>query len=105
MAVTGTEITTSGASLSSSSTYADAIGQYNDNLLWDGDVTKAKAALEAIRWIIANRHKITKTDHREVEFEINSLMDEKKRIEAYLEVADTSNRHRTSWVRGKAYYG
>ena len=90
--------------LTSSSTYADAVAQYNDNLLWDGDVTKAKAALESVRWIIINRHKITKTDHREVEFEINAMMDEKKRIETYLDGADTTSRPRSSFVRGVMNY-
>jgi len=91
-------------SLTSSSTYSDAVGQYNDNLLWDGSVTKAKNALEAIRWILANRSRITKTDHREVEFAIDSLIEEKKRIEDYLDIADTSSRPRSSFVRGKMNY-
>ena len=104
MAIIGTPIVVSGAALTSDSTYVDAIGQYNDNLLWEGSVTKAKAALEAVRWILANRSKITKTDHREVEFEIAGLKEAKKDLDAYLNVADTTSRSRAPWVRGRAFY-
>jgi len=33
----------------------DALNQYNDNLVWEGDITKARLALEAIRWLLVNR--------------------------------------------------
>lgn len=41
--------------LTSASTQADALAQYNDNLLWEGDLTKAQNLLEAVRWLIGNR--------------------------------------------------
>jgi hypothetical protein len=45
--------------LTSSSTYADAIAQYDNNLAWDGDITKARLALEAIRWLLVHRPSAT----------------------------------------------
>ncbi len=45
--------------LTSSSTLTDALAQYNDNLSWDGNVTKARLALEALRFIRINRPQAT----------------------------------------------
>ena len=69
-------------SLTSSSTAADALDQYNDNLLWDGDSTKASNALEAIRWLLVNRPKLSELNGDSVDFE--SLLQEKERLEAYV---------------------
>jgi len=41
--------------LTSASTIADAYDQYKDNLSWEGDSTKATAALEAVRFLLACR--------------------------------------------------
>lgn len=41
--------------LTSASTISDALAQYNDNLSWEGNATKAAAALEALRWLRINR--------------------------------------------------
>ncbi len=41
--------------LDSSSTRTQVLAQYNDNLSWDGNPTKAALALEAIRWLLINR--------------------------------------------------
>jgi len=41
--------------LSSSSTYAEAIGQLNDNLSYEGSASKTNAYLEAARWLLFNR--------------------------------------------------
>lgn len=83
--------------LTSSSTLADALGQYNDNLLWDESATKAQNALEAIRWLLANRaQNMESTEHKQ---EYASMSAEKTRIESYLQ---TQNTTRTSFVRAKA---
>ena len=42
-------------SLTSSSTVQDALDQWNDNLIWEGDSSKAQLALEAGRFLLANR--------------------------------------------------
>jgi hypothetical protein len=41
--------------LTSASTITDAYNQWKNNLLWDGDITKAKNALEAARYLLACR--------------------------------------------------
>jgi len=43
--------------LTSSSTIADAYAQWQDNLVWEGDTTKAQNALEAVRFLLACRPK------------------------------------------------
>lgn len=42
-------------SLTSASTIADAYAQWQNNLCWEGDLTKAKNALEAVRFLLACR--------------------------------------------------
>jgi hypothetical protein len=41
--------------LTSSSTYTNAIAQYNDSLRWWASESAAKNHLEAIEWLIGNR--------------------------------------------------
>lgn len=84
-------------SLTSSSTLDDALAQYNDNLSWDGDITKAAAALEAVRWILVNRPKIIAAGERNISFE--SLIAEQKKLESYISVAG-ANVNRCSFTRG-----
>jgi hypothetical protein len=83
--------------LTSSSTLDDALAQYNNNLSWDGDITKANAALEAIRWILANRPKMIATNSRTINFE--SLYSERDRLEAFVSKF-SSNVTRASFTRG-----
>ena len=83
--------------LSSSSTVADALAQYNDNLSWEGDITAATAALAAVRWLLANRPKVIATNDRNIDFE--SLAAEKKMLEQFASNFSTSV-NRTSFTRG-----
>lgn len=86
--------------LTSLSTLDDALGQYNDNLAWDGNITKAQNALEAVRWILANRPRIIATNNRTVNFD--SFSDEKKLLEAFINSTSTAvTAARCSFVRGK----
>jgi len=84
--------------LDSNSTLDDALAQYNDNLSWDGDSTKAGRALAAVRWILINRPRIIATNDRNVNFD--SLAAEKERLEAYVGAAATQT-SRSSFTRGK----
>jgi hypothetical protein len=68
--------------LDSTSTLADALAQYNDNLSWDGDITKAIAALAAVRWLLINRPKVIETNDRIVNFEL--LMTEQAKLEKFV---------------------
>ena len=83
--------------LTSSSTLNDALAQYNDNLSWDGDISKATLALEAVRWILVNRPKIIATNDRNVNFE--SLYSERDKLEAYVQNF-SSGASRCSFTRG-----
>jgi hypothetical protein len=87
--------------LTSSSTYSEAIDQYLDNLSWEGDVTKARAALEAVRFLMLKRAtRSSAADGRSVDYE--SLTAVQERLENYLNTVDTTNRPRASFVQGRA---
>jgi len=83
--------------LDSTSTLADALAQYNDNLSWDGDITMATAALAAIRWLLINRPKIISTNDRSVNFEL--LMSEQAKLEKFVS-GFSSTVNRASFTRG-----
>jgi len=83
--------------LDSTSTLDDALAQYNDNLDWDGDATKAGLALAAVRWILVNRPRIIATNNRTVNFD--ALADEKKCLEEFIAHAG-ANVNRCSFTRG-----
>ena len=85
-------------SLTSSSTLDDALAQYNDNLDWEGDITKARNALSAIRWLLANRPKIVAANDRT--FNFDSLEQEKKMLESFV-TNFSSTVNRCSFVRGR----
>lgn len=84
--------------LTSSSTIVDAIGQYNDNLSWEGNVTKATLALEAVRYILANRPKIIASGERNISFD--SLLSEKEKLEALVSRSGSAV-NRSKFTRGR----
>lgn len=84
--------------LDSTSTLDDALAQYNNNLDWDGDATKAAAALAAVRWIVINRPRIIATNNRTINFE--DFAAEKRRLEEFVSHAGP-NVNRCSFVRGR----
>jgi len=87
-------------SLTSASSYDDAIDQYLDNLSWEGDVTKALAALEAIRFLQLRRPLASSAaDGRSMDYE--SLEAQRKSLESYLAAHDTTNQPSTSFVRAR----
>jgi len=85
-------------SLTSLSSLSDAIGQLNNNLLWEGDSTKAQNALEAIRFILANRPLRIAEESQSMDYE--SLKDQAKKIEDYLG-SSTTTVERTSFTQGR----
>ena len=85
-------------SLTSASTIADAIGQYNDNLSWEGDITRATNALEAVRYILANRPKVIASAERNINFD--SLASEKEKLETFVCRASSSV-NRAAFTRGR----
>lgn len=77
-----------GMALTSSSTQSEAEAQYLDNLSWEGDATKAAAALEAIRYLLLIRPARLSSSGRAIDYE--SLGEEKKKLEAYIQIAGTT---------------
>lgn len=75
-------------SLTSASTRADAIAQYNDNLNWEGSAAKAALALEAVRFLLINRPQSLSESNRSLSYE--SLLDEKRRLEEYVLIHGSS---------------
>ena len=74
------------------------MAQYNNNLSWEGDITKATAALAAIRWLMVNRPKIIAINDRNIDF--NSMAVEQGKLEQYVSKFSTSV-NRASFVRGR----
>ena len=85
-------------SLTSASTIADALNQYNNNLSWEGDITRAANALEAVRYILANRPKMIASEERNVNYD--SLAQEKEKLEAYV-ARSSSAVGRAGFTRGR----
>lgn len=85
-------------SLTHDSTIKDALNQYNDNLSWEGSVTKAQSALEAVRYILANRPKIIASGERNVSFDI--LQSEKEKLETFVGKFG-GNVNRSRFTRGR----
>ena len=85
-------------SLTSASSITDAIAQYNDNLLWEGDAAKSRSCLEAIRFILANRALRMASDSESFDFE--SLQAQAQKIEGYL-AGSTTTVQRTSFIQGR----
>lgn len=84
--------------LTSASTLQNALDQYNDNLSWEGDSTKAAAALEAVRFILVNRPRIIAAGSQNINFD--SLAAEKERLEQYI-TATQAQTSRSSFTRGR----
>jgi len=76
-------------SLTSSSTRVNALAQYNDNLGWEGNPTKAALALEAIRWLLVNRPSRIAQNDRSLDYE--PLLEEKKKLEGFIAVAGSNS--------------
>jgi len=85
--------------LTSASTLQNALDQYKNNLSWDGDLTKARDALEAIRFIEMCRPQImARPDAGSYNFA--SLERQARLIEAFLEVSDSTNHPTAPFVKG-----
>ena len=85
--------------ITSSSTRAEVLAQYNDNLLWEGDITKAQNALEAIRWLLINRPQQATHNGRTLNYA--ELSDETRRIAAFVSLQGSSV-NRAPFTAGRA---
>ena len=84
--------------LSSSSTIADALAQYDDNLSWEGDVAKATLYLEAIRYLLVHRPQTSSIQGRSLSYTAMEL--EKAKVAEFVNKFG-ANVKRASFVRGK----
>ncbi len=84
--------------ITSTSTITDVLAQYNNNLSWEGSVTKAQAALEAIRWLLVNRPQNATTNGRTINF--TALEQEKKQLEQFVGKFSSSV-NRAGFTRGR----
>ena len=71
--------------LTSASTIEDAENQYLDNLVWEGDITKAQDCLEAIRFLLVKRPVgSAAASGRAHTYDKDTLNQEKQRLEAFI---------------------
>ena len=82
--------------LTKDSTLQEALDQWNDNLAWEEDVTTAKAARDAARWMLANRP--AQSSGPSVTLSYADLEKDLVRLEALVRAMSTTNRRR--WTRG-----
>lgn len=85
--------------LTSSSTLADALADYDDNMSWEGDAVKAVLFLAALRWLLVHRPMSTSIQGRSLNY--NALETQKAEVAAYVATHGASV-NRSSFVRGKA---
>lgn len=85
--------------LTSASTLTDALAQYNNNLAWEGNATKATDALEAIRWLLVNRAQTI--GEAGVNLNYAGLEQEKERLKAYVATVGAAS-SRAPFTQGRA---
>jgi hypothetical protein len=76
-----------------------ALAQYNANIPWVGDVTKATAALEAVQFLLMNRPREIETNNRSIEYE--SLLEERRALQSFLKTSSSAV-NRAKFTRGRA---
>lgn len=84
--------------LSSNSNIQNALDQWNDNLLWEGNPTKAGLALEAGRYILVNRPAVH--THLGTTINFSSIESTVAKIEKYYSTIKTGNK--ATFVRARA---
>ena len=85
--------------ITSSSTRAEVLAQYNNNLAWDGNPTSAALAFEAGRWLLVNRPQSISQDGKG-QMNYESLKEERVILEKYIgDFGGTVNS--VSFVKGR----
>ena len=80
-------------------TISEALAQYNDNLDWDTDATKARLALSALRFLKVNRAQALSGAGSGLTFE--AIDAEIESISAFLSVAEPT-KQRTSFTSARS---
>ncbi len=84
--------------LTSASTISDAYAQWQNNLVWEGDLTKAQNALEAARYLLMCRPQMIAAETG-VNMRFADLKDQIKRLEDYISATSTAV-NRAQFTRG-----
>jgi len=75
-------------SITSTSTLAEVLAQYNDNLSWEGNPTKAALALEAVRWLLVNRPAELSQNNRNTKY--STLQEMERQLSAFVAASSAS---------------
>jgi len=86
--------------LTSASTLQNAIDQLMDNLAWEGNITKATDALEAVRAILLLRPNTIGQDGKGT-LSRESLLGMEERLQKYV-AANNTTANRAYFTRGRA---
>lgn len=85
--------------ITSASTLTDVLAEYNNSLLWEGNLTLARQRLAAVRWLIANRPKDTDVKGQAFSFDVMYLIEEEKKLSSY--IANASGGSRAMFTRAR----
>lgn len=85
--------------LTSKSTINEALDQFNENLVWEGNGTKANLALEAVRFLLINRAQSYSIQGRSISRE--SLLEAEEKLSKFVNDFVNSNRQRFVIARPK----
>lgn len=86
--------------ITSASTLAEVLAQYNDNLSWEGNPKNAALALEAVRWLLINRPAEFSQNNRTNKYSL--LENEKQKLEDFIAISSSTARSRIcTFARGK----
>ncbi len=86
--------------ITSTSSLEDVVAQYMDNLDWDGNVTKARLALQAVRALLIIRPTATDFRGQRVSFDATQLTQQEKRLMDYV-ANQSSVSKRCFFMRGR----
>lgn len=76
--------------ITSDSTQNEVLDQYNNNLTWEGNITKATLALAAVRWLLVNRPEGMTVNGRSHNY--SALEQEKEQLENFVSLSANTNR-------------
>jgi len=86
--------------LDSTSTFTEALAQYNNSLLWPGDSTKTANMFAAVGWLIGNRAQYSMESGSQLNFEkLQNLYDVLLPI-----VVESSNSETNRIIHGRTGY-
>lgn len=89
-------------SITSTSTLAEVLADYNDSLNWEGNVTLARQNLAAVRWLMINRPTANNAYGQGFTFDISTLIQQEKALKSYIDTQSSSGK--SLFTRGRLSY-